>query len=656
MSTKLALTSGGSGAPFPEDVFAPWVYDGVATSGSGPTQAIVNGINLSGFGGMVWTKLRSQTAVHLLANNVRGLGEQLSTTTGYEAITSYAGAFSSFNNNGYTLGVDNSGYFNSSSYSYNSWTFRRARRFFDVVTYTGNGAARTIAHSLGVAPGFILVKQIGSSNPFYAYHRSVGAGRVYTVNNASNSVASTTFWNNTAPTESVFSLGADTGNTNGGSYVAYLFAHDTQIDGIIQCGTYTGNGSGSGPTVTLGWEPQFLLVKDETSSNPWAILDSLRGMNLAGEIISQPNATAADFDGGPQFAPTPTGFRLIGTSYNASSYTYVYVAIRRPTKIPSAGTQVFTPEIHTCPGLSVASTITAGFPPDLFMTGVRNANANRMFAIDRLRGGNLSRTNLATSATQSESAFSTTVVNFSRPTTVAITDNNGSWNGGSGADLVWDYSFRRARGFFEIVCYTGTGANTTVQHGLGAVPELMIVKIRNGSNDGAVYAAPLGATQRLALFANTGSAQAAADATAWNNTAPTSTLFSVGTSASTNSNSNNMVAYLFASVGGVSKVGSYTGNGGTAGSAGTSQTINCGFATGARFVLIKRTDATGDWYVWDTARGIVTGNDPRMPLNTLSAESSDDTIDPDNSGFIVNQVAATNVNVTGATYIYLAIA
>ena len=129
-----------------------------------------------------------------------------------------------------------------------------------------------------------------------------------------------------------------------------------------------------------------------------------------------------------------------------------------------------------------------------------------------------------------------------------------------------------------------------------------------------------------------------------------STIFSVGSNASTNGSGSTYVAYLFATCPGVSKVGSYTGN-------GSSQTIDCGFAAGARFVLIKRTDSTGDWYVWDTARGIVSGNDPHLSLNTIAAEvTTNDTIDPASSGFIVNQVAATNVNVSSATYIYLAIA
>lgn len=92
----------------------------------------------------------------------------------------------------------------------------------------------------------------------------------------------------------------------------------------------------------------------------------------------------------------------------------------------------------------------------------------------------------------------------------------------------------------------------------------------------------------------------------------------------------------------------YTGNGG-------SQTINCGFTTGARFILIKRTDSTGDWFVFDTVRGIVAGNDPHLSINKTAAEvTTDDSIDPDTAGFIVNQVAATNLNATSATYIYLA--
>ena len=101
---------------------------------------------------------------------------------------------------------------------------------------------------------------------------------------------------------------------------------------------------------------------------------------------------------------------------------------------------------------------------------------------------------------------------------------------------------------------------------------------------------------------------------------------------------------------GVSKVGSYTGTGATL-------TVNCGFTTGARFVLIKRTDDTGDWYVWDSARGIVAGNDPYLVLNSGAAEvTTTDWVDTAASGFELSNAVGNLANVIGGTYLFLAIA
>jgi hypothetical protein len=200
---------------------------------------------------------------------------------------------------------------------------------------------------------------------------------------------------------------------------------------------------------------------------------------------------------------------------------------------------------------------------------------------------------------------------------------------------------------FDVVCYTGTGVARTVNHNLGVVPELMIVKRRIGGTSGwYVYHSFLGNAQDIGLNLNNGAGLSGL----WNSTSPTASVFSIGTTFHVNESSSTYVAYLFATLPGISKVGSYTGNGST-------QTINCGFSTGSRFVLVKRTDSTGDWYVWDTTRGIVAANDPHLSLNTNSVEvTTDDSIDPDNSGFIVNQNTATNINVSTATYIFLAIA
>jgi len=142
--------------------------------------------------------------------------------------------------------------------------------------------------------------------------------------------------------------------------------------------------------------------------------------------------------------------------------------------------------------------------------------------------------------------------------------------------------------------------------------------------------------------------QALANDNYWNSTTPTATQFTVGTYWGTNKYNTDFIAYLFATLDGVSKVGSYTGN-------GSSQNIDCGFSNGARFIMIKRTDSSGSWTVFDSYNGIVAGNDPYMRLNLTSAqESGYDVVDPYSAGFTVNNQAS--LNLSGASYIFYAVA
>jgi hypothetical protein len=228
---------------------------------------------------------------------------------------------------------------------------------------------------------------------------------------------------------------------------------------------------------------------------------------------------------------------------------------------------------------------------------------------------------------------------------VVYDSNVGYMKGGWGTVNGFSWAFRRAPGFFDVVCYTGTGSARTVAHNLTVAPELMIVKKRSATDNWIVYAGD--ATDYLIL--NTTAATADLD-TMWNDTAPTSSVFSLGTNDDVNGSGATFVAYLFATLAGISKVGSYTGT-------AAAQTINCGFTGGARFVLIKRTDSTGSWYVWDTARGIVSGDDPYLLLNTTAAEvTNTDYIDPLASGFEISSTAPAEINASGGSYIFLAIA
>jgi hypothetical protein len=207
--------------------------------------------------------------------------------------------------------------------------------------------------------------------------------------------------------------------------------------------------------------------------------------------------------------------------------------------------------------------------------------------------------------------------------------------------------WKRAPNYFDVVAYTGTGSARTVSHNLGVAPEMIWFKSRSDADNWVVYVPSLGNKK---LYLNLTNAITNASGGDFNDTAPTDTVFSVGDGNDTNRSGGTHIAYLFASLDGVSKVGSYTGN-------GTSQNIDCGFSSGARFVLIKRSSNAQDWYIFDSTRGIVSGNDPYLKLNTTDSEAiAADEIDPLSSGFTVNQTGSAGINFNGHTYIFYAIA
>jgi hypothetical protein len=643
LAKALASASASAAKVYVEDVFSTWLY-----TGNGSTQTITNGIDLSGKGGLVWVKARSSAEIHNLYDTARGANKLLY-TNGTAAQVTRTDALTSFTSSGFTLGIDGNFEINTNNTTYASWTFRKAAKFFDVVTYTGDGSNRTISHNLGSVPGCIIVKRTDTTSDWAVYHRGVNAGSgpqnyIMLLNTTAAQTGRGSAWNDTAPTSTVFTLGTHVDvNANGGSYVAYLFAHDAGgfgdagTDSVVKCGSYTG---ASGLSVNLGWEPQWLLVKNTSSAIDWVLLDNMRNFSETRQAFIYPNASSAETATANWVAPTATGFRFLssGDYLNQTGDNYIYIAIRRgPMKTPTDATKVFDVAAVT-QAYNTSTPATSSITTDLFITGVRNAIHDTSVA-DRLRGA----PQLLTNATDAEAG--TNYYSFARQTGV-----------GFGVSLmnsnpVFQYFFRRAPGFFDVVAYTGNNASSqSVSHSLGAVPEMMIVKARNSTTadpNWGTYHQALGNTKAIRLNQNL---SALTGSQYWNDTSPTSTVFTVGDANAFNKSGDTFIVYLFATCPGVSKVFTFTGN-------GTSQTINCGFTSGARFVLVKRTDSTGNWLVADTARGIVSGNDPLLYLNSTAAEITTlDWIDPDSSGFIVNQEATANANVNGATYIGLAIA
>ncbi len=619
---------------FVEDVFSTYLYTGTGTT----PQTITNGIDLAGKGGAVWVKCRDTAGYN---NWISGDGNNnglLCTNTTSAAIAG-ANAASSWQYTSTGMNILSSalsgagGSVNGSGKTFTSWTFRKAPKFFDVVTYTGTGSARTIAHSLGVAPGCIIVKRTDTTSNWAVYHRGQTSASFYTKLNLTDAQASdSTVWNGTAPTDTAFSVGTSTlTNASGGTYVAYLFAHDATADGIIQCGEVGIYGN----TVNLGWEPQWILLKGAGTASDWYMFDTMRGItyNFNGSVSLLANGPSAE-SGVGYIDPLTNGFEknLAGS--------YIYIAIRRgPMKTPTVGTSVLTAGAGVNNFADNGSITTLKNDLYIYRPYRTATTAPSWLWADRLRGYPTAGAPILNSSTTDAESSRTTAPYIYGDGTAAQIFSPASGN------LV--YRMARAPGFFDVVCYTGTGIARTVNHNLGVAPELMIVRARNLAANWAVYHKDIAATR--ALFLNS---TAASDVNNgfWNSTAPTASVFTVGSNGNVNEPGGyNYVAYLFASCPGVSKVGSYTGN-------GTSQTINCGFSNGARFFLVKRTDSTGDWWVYDSARGIVAAADPALRLNSTAAEvTSADAVDTESTGIIVNQETTCNINVNGATYIFLAI-
>jgi hypothetical protein len=306
------------------DAFSTDLYTGTSAA-----QTITNGIDLAAEGGLVWTKRRDGSGSNIVFDSERSFSPA-SYTDGTGTINVGADAMVSFDSDGFSLGADSSFYVNYTGRTYVAWTFRKAPKFFDVVTYTGDGGSnRAIPHSLGIVPGMVIVKRTdGGAENWSVDHRGLVQGSPLFLNltQASVSTGGTEF--PTEPTDENFYVGTNnTQNGNTFEYVGYVFAHDTEDDSVIQCGSYTGNGSTTGPVVTLGWEPQWLLVKNAGAAASWWIHDTVRGVSSG----LNPNTSGVETTGLTWFSIDATGFQITANSsnINSSGVEYIYMAIRK---------------------------------------------------------------------------------------------------------------------------------------------------------------------------------------------------------------------------------------------------------------------------------------------------------------------------------------
>ncbi|HHZ95180.1 MAG TPA: hypothetical protein EYN67_06415, partial [Flavobacteriales bacterium] len=348
VSSKLRKGLSSGDAPNVADVFSTYLYDG-----TGAAQTITNGIDLATEGGMVWIKGREDSTMNHWISDTERTSTDLLATNLTAAEDSVANSVTGFNADGFSLGSAYQVNEAAPNEAYASWTFRKAPRFFDVVTYTGNGVAgREIAHDLGCDVGFMVVKTTNTTSDWHAYHKSLGATKRILFNSTAPAVVLTE-WNDTEPTSTVFTVGnTQDVNTLNNTYVAYLFAHDPlgeNDDGMIACGSFTTGSVSTDVEETIGWQPQYVLMKNADSVSQWFIVDTMRGWvsedtNSANSLYANlPNSEAT----GNSVKPTSTGF-IIPSDNLGTAQNWIYMAIRAPMMVePESGTEVFAIDTAT---------------------------------------------------------------------------------------------------------------------------------------------------------------------------------------------------------------------------------------------------------------------------------------------------------------------
>ena len=300
---------------------------------------------------LVWIKCRSNSGTfNNLVDSVRGVSSALFSNS--TAVQDSYPVFSSFNSNGFTLPLGDSGTNNTAGRTQVAWQWQAGQSSgssntagsitstvsvsttagFSVVTYTGTGSVATVGHGLGVAPKWIVVKGRTNVDNWPVYQASANASPAtghLLLNTTAAFTSTSSTWNNTAPTSTVFTIGTDTRiNQNTITYVAYCWA---EIAGFSAFGSYTGNGSADGPFVYTGFRPKFVMVKRvDASGTNWTILDTARDTYNYSHYELYPNTSGAEVNASSSYTEDilSNGFKIRQTdaTWNASGGTYLVMA------------------------------------------------------------------------------------------------------------------------------------------------------------------------------------------------------------------------------------------------------------------------------------------------------------------------------------------
>ena len=296
-------------------------------TGDGASSLAVNqGGNSTFDPDFVWIKNRDATDGHCLFDSVRGATKLISSDS-TAAETTDADTLLSFDSDGFSVGADVK--VNTNTEKYVGWQWiEGATPGFDIVSFTGNATGRTISHSVGVAPEFMVVKNLADTDNWAVYHTSntTAPATDYLILNTTAATADdATIWNDTVPTSSVFSVGTSSltnGNTE--AMIAYLFAG---VEGFSKFGSYTGNGNADGPFVWCGFTPSFILTKNIDTADQWGIRDAARNPFNVTDKLLNPNAATAETSSSTGYIDIlSNGFKPRSADSNINTQTIIYAA------------------------------------------------------------------------------------------------------------------------------------------------------------------------------------------------------------------------------------------------------------------------------------------------------------------------------------------
>ena len=406
-------------------------------------------------------------------------------------------------------------------------------------------------------------------------------------------------------------------------------------EGIIKVGSYKGNGGSAGPIVDLGWEPQWVMVKNLDSTGNWFMFDSMRGIITDGfDAKLHANENSVEELDHNWLDMSATGFQLKSTNSNVNGdhYPYVYVAIRRAdgwvSKPADAGTDVFT--MDTGAGGSTMPQYDSGFPVDFAIYRIPESTSDWWVNARLVQGQELKINSTSAQSSWAGSKF----------------DSNAGWAASGSGSTQQSWMWKRGPGF-DAVAYEGSSASTRIiRHSLGSAPDMMWIKNRDASHNWLVGHFKLdGGTDPWTHYMYLNTTDAEGDYDFFADKAPTAYSFEVSTAIANDTN-NSYLALLFKSITGISKCGVYTGD--TSG-----LTVTTGFQP--RFIMIRRTDTTSGWAVFDTLRGLTGTNNKMIYFNEDSTADIVDAPTPTATGFSFSGSAAQiNENTGVSKYIYYA--